>query len=170
MRGLSIRTQAPGHRLGKAAGMDTPLAEPRPVIPRVIGAAATGTVLATGAGHYLSWVEHRSNQACETTDGLCFTWWDLTAIPLIITIALVVLVVVYKQLGIRPRLAVIPPTILLAPFPFVAAQTTAGWWAVTITGGAWSCALALAAWSRYRILGITAAGTLLLASLVVFYR
>jgi hypothetical protein len=90
----------------------------------VFGAAATGTVLAAGAGHYLSWVEHRSNQACETTDGLRITWWDLTAIPFIITIALIV---VYKQLGIRPRLAVIPPTILLAPFPFVAAQTTAGW-------------------------------------------
>ncbi|WP_055492537.1 hypothetical protein [Streptomyces sp. TP-A0356] len=150
--------------------MNTTLKEPRPVIPRVFGAAVTGAVLATGAGHYLSWVKRHSNQACESIDGLCFTWWDLTAIPLVITIALVVLIVVYKQLGIRPRLAVIPPTILLAPLPLEAAQTTAGSWAATIVGGAWSCGFALAAWSRYRILGITVSATLLLGSLIVLYR
>ncbi|MFF0401757.1 hypothetical protein ACFYSJ_39545 [Streptomyces sp. NPDC005248] len=137
---------------------------------RVFGAAVTGVVLAAGAGHYLSWVKHQSNKVCESIDGLCFTWWDLTAVPLIITIALIILNVVYKQLDIRPRLAVIPPTILLAPLPLVAAQTTAGWWAATIVGGAWSCALALAAWSRHRIVGITASATLLLASLVALYH
>ncbi|MFD7609123.1 hypothetical protein ACFWAN_54030 [Streptomyces mirabilis] len=150
--------------------MNTPRTEPRPVMLGVSGAAVTGAVLATGAGSFLSWVKHHSKQACETTDGLCFTWWDLAAIPLTITIALIILIVVYKQLDIRPRLAVIPPTILLAPLPLVAAQTTAGWWAATIAGGAWSCSLALAAWSRYRILGITASATLLLASLIVLYR
>ncbi|MER5927646.1 hypothetical protein [Streptomyces mirabilis] len=83
---------------------------------------------------------------------------------------MIILIIVYKQLDIRPRLAVIPPTILLAPFPLLAAQATAGWWTATITGGTWSCSLALTAWSRYRILGITASATLLLASLVVLYR
>nr|WSZ15704.1 hypothetical protein OH837_21425 [Streptomyces canus] len=97
--------------------------------------------------NFFSWVTVRDDQACEKIDGL-----------------------VYKQLDIRPRLAVIPPTILLAPFPLVAAQATAGWWTAVIVGGAWSGSLALAAWTRYRVLGITASGTLLLASLVVLYR
>ncbi|MFI8347695.1 hypothetical protein [Streptomyces sp. NPDC085596] len=83
---------------------------------------------------------------------------------------MIVLVIVHKQLDIRPRLAVIPPTILLAPIPLAAAQATAGGWTAAIVGGAWSCSLALAAWSRYRILGLTASTTLLLASLVVLYR
>ncbi|MDT0469029.1 hypothetical protein [Streptomyces gibsoniae] len=86
------------------------------------------------------------------------------------TVALVVLIVVYRQLDIRPRLAVVPPTFLLAPLPLAAAQTTAGWWAATIAGAAWSCALALAAWRRYRIVGITASAALLLASLIVLYH
>ncbi|MBT2382439.1 hypothetical protein [Streptomyces sp. ISL-11] len=122
--------------------------------------------------YFFSWVKRDSDQACEKTDSFCWgwTWWGLAEIPLTFTTALIVLVIVYKRLGIRPRHAVIPPTILLAPFPLAAAQATAGWWAATITGGAWSCSLALAAWSRYRILGVTASATLLLASLVVIYH
>ncbi|MHB9862281.1 hypothetical protein [Streptomyces sp. YIM S03343] len=150
--------------------MNTPYAEPGPVVPRVSGAAATGAVLAYGACVFFSWVKHHSNQACETTDGICFTWWDVAVIPLTFATALITLIVVYKQLGIRPRLAVIPPTLLLSPFPLTAAQATAGWWAAAITGGAWASFLALAAWSRYRILGLTAAAVLLLASLGVLYR
>lgn len=149
--------------------MDTPYAEPRPMAPRVSGAAATGAVLAHGACLFFSWVGHHSDQACETTDGICFTWWDLTAIPLTFTTALITLIVVYKQLGIRPRLAVIPPTILLAPFPLAAAQTTGGLWGATIAGGAWASFLGLAAWNRYRILGLSAAAALLLASLATLY-
>ncbi|WP_330332376.1 hypothetical protein OHS33_23475 [Streptomyces sp. NBC_00536] len=106
-------------------------------------------------------------------DGLCWTWWDWAAVPLALTTALIVLTVVYKRLAIGDigtRLAVILPTIALAPFPLAAAQTAAGWWAATITGGAWACLLALAAWSRYRILGLSASAALLLASLVVLYR
>ncbi|WP_327360289.1 hypothetical protein [Streptomyces sp. NBC_01296] len=72
--------------------------------------------------------------------------------------------------GHEVRLAVIPPTILLAPFPVLAGQATAGWWIAAITGGAWSCSLALATSSRYRIRGIAASATLLLASLVVLYH
>lgn len=150
--------------------MTTPYAEPRPpMAPRISGAAATGAVLTFGADRFLSWVGHQNTQACETTDGLCFTWWDLTAIPLIFMTALITLIVIYKQLGIRPRLAVIPPTILLAPFPLTAAEATAGWWAAIITGGAWASLLALGAWSRYRILGLSGAGAVLLASFGVLY-
>ncbi|MGW8877643.1 hypothetical protein [Streptomyces mirabilis] len=149
--------------------MNTSRTEPRSVIPQVSGAAVTGAVLACGAVHFFSWVRRDSDQACEKTDGLCWTWWDWAAIPLSFTTALIILIIVYKQLDIRPRLAVIPPTILLAPFPLLAAQATAGWWTATITGGTWSCSLALTAWSRYRVLGITASATLLLASLVVLY-
>ncbi|MFE0255083.1 hypothetical protein [Streptomyces sp. NPDC059010] len=138
--------------------------------PRISGAAATGAVRALGACLFFSWVGRHGDQACETTDGICFTWWDLAAVPLTFTTALITLIVVYKRLGIRPRLAVVPPTVLLAPFPLAAAQTTAGLWATTVTGGAWASFLALAAWNRYRILGLSAAAALLLTSLAVLYR
>ncbi|MFI7408749.1 hypothetical protein ACIBU0_08805 [Streptomyces sp. NPDC049627] len=150
--------------------MNTPSAEPRPIAPRVSGAAVTGAVLAGGTCLFFAWVEEHNDQACETTDGLCFTWWDVAAIPLTFATALITLIVVYKQLGIRPRLAVVPPTILLAPIPLAAAQATAGLWAATITGAAWASFLALAVWSRYRILGLSGAAALLLASLVTVYR
>ncbi|GHI05272.1 hypothetical protein AQI88_23440 [Streptomyces cellostaticus] len=150
--------------------MNTPRTEPRPVLPRVSGAAVTGAVLATGAATYLSWVRQHDDRACATTDSICVTWRGVTAIPLTMTIAVIVLTVVYKRLDIRPRIAVIPPTFLLAPLPLAAAQATAGWWAATLVGGAWSGSFALAAWSRYRILGLTASATLLLVSLVVLYR
>ncbi|MEU6369472.1 hypothetical protein ABZ876_27985 [Streptomyces sp. NPDC046931] len=150
--------------------MNTPYTESRPIVPRASGAAFTGAVLAYGACWFFSWVKHYSNQACETTDGLCFTWWDVAVLPLTFATALITLIVVYKQLSIRPRLAVIPPTLLLAPIPLAAAQSSAGWWAATLTGGAWASSLALTAWSRYRVLGLSAAAALLLASLVVLYR
>ncbi|MEU8976226.1 hypothetical protein AB0D11_44910 [Streptomyces monashensis] len=150
--------------------MNTSHAEPRPIIPRVSGAAVTGAVLAYGACFFFSWTKHHSSQACETTDGLCFTWWDVAVIPLTFATALITLLVVYKQLDIRPRLAVIPPTLLLAPIPLAAAQTSAGWWAATLTGSAWASVFALAAWNRYRILGLSAAAALVLVSLVVLYR
>ncbi|MFE3634785.1 hypothetical protein [Streptomyces sp. NPDC059168] len=150
--------------------MNTLATEPPHAVPRVAGAAVTGAVLAAGAVHHLAWVKRHSDKACETTDGLCFTWWDLTALPLVIGVALITLIVVYKRLGIRPRLAVIPPTVLLAPLPLSAAQTTAGWWAAVVVGGAWAGCLALTAWSRFRVLGLSASGALLLASLVVLYR
>ncbi|MGW2423605.1 hypothetical protein ACWC0C_30865 [Streptomyces sp. NPDC001709] len=146
-----------------------PRTEPRPVLPRVLGAAVTGAVAATGARAYLSWAGHRSDRICRTTETLCFTGWNLTALPLIFTVSLIVLLVVYKRLGIRPRLAVIPPTLVLAPIPLAAADTAAGWWAVALAGGAWSCSFALAAWSRYRIPALAASAALLLASLVVLY-
>ncbi|MFE3187116.1 hypothetical protein ACFXKR_40705 [Streptomyces violascens] len=134
------------------------------------GAALTGTILAYGACTFFAWVGHHHDQACKTTDGLCWTWWDWAAIPLTLTLALTVLVVVYKRLGIRPRIAVIPPTLLLAPLPLAAAQTTAGWWATALAGGAWACSLALTTWTRYRIQGVSAAAALLLAALIVLYR
>ncbi|MER5713651.1 hypothetical protein [Streptomyces sp. NPDC002132] len=149
--------------------MNTPYADPQPVVPRVSGAAVTGAVLAYGACWFFAWVNHHSEQACETTDGFCFTWWGLTVVPLTFTTALITLVAVYKRLGIRPRIAVIPPTLVLAPIPLAAAQTNAGWWAAALTGGAWASLLALAAWRRYRVLGLSATAALLLASLVVLY-
>ncbi|MFI1763532.1 hypothetical protein ACH41H_16005 [Streptomyces sp. NPDC020800] len=149
--------------------MTTPRPEPQPVLPRALGAAVTGAVLATGARAYLSWATHRSDRICRTTDGLCFTGWNLTAVPLVFAVALVVLLVVYKRLGIRPRIAVVPPTLMLAPMPLAAADTAAGWWAVALAGGAWSYSLALAAWDRYRIPALAASAALLLASMAVLY-
>ncbi|MEU2928995.1 hypothetical protein ABZ636_28670 [Streptomyces sp. NPDC007251] len=149
--------------------MITPHTEPQPVLPRVLGAAVTGAVLAVGAGAYLSWAEHHSDRLCRTTEGFCFTGWNLTALPLAFAVSLTVLLVVYKLLGIRPRLAVVPPTLVLAPIPLSAAHATADWWAVALAGGAWSYALALAAWSRYRIPALAASAGLLLASMVALY-
>ncbi|MCC5480686.1 hypothetical protein [Streptomyces barringtoniae] len=146
-----------------------PRTEPRSVLPRVLGAAVTGAVLATSARAYLSWAGQHSDRLCRTTDTLCFTGWNLTALPLVFTVSLTVLLVVYKRLGIRPRLAVVPPTLVLAPIPLAAADTTAVWWAVALVGGAWSSSFALAAWSRYQIPALAASAVLLLASLVVLY-
>ncbi|MDX3537459.1 hypothetical protein PV721_24425 [Streptomyces sp. MB09-01] len=150
--------------------MSTPHVETRSVVPRACGAAVTGAVLAYGAVLFFSWVEHHDARACETTDGLCWTWWDWAAVPVALTAALAVLMIVYGRLGIGPRLAVVLPTVVLGALPLAAAQATAGWWAAALAGGAWSCSLALAAWGRYRIPGLSAAAALLLASLVALYR
>ncbi|MFE4869160.1 hypothetical protein [Streptomyces sp. NPDC056682] len=128
------------------------------------------SALAFGACAFFSWVKHHNAQACAATDGLCWTWWDWAAIPLAIAVTLIVLSVVYRRLDIGPRPAVIPLTILLAPLCLVAAQTTAGWWAATITGGVWTGSIPLAAGSRYRTLGIMVSVTTLLASLIVLYH
>ncbi|MEW2255280.1 hypothetical protein [Streptomyces sp. NPDC047869] len=149
--------------------MTTPRTEPASALPRLLGAAVTGAVLATGALAYLSWVGLRSDRNCRTTDGLCFTGWNLTAVPLLFAVSLTVLLAVYKRLGIGPRLAVVPPTLLPAPIVLSAAHAAAGWWAVALTGGAWSYSVALAAWYRYRFWALAASAGLLLAALVVLY-
>ncbi|MGQ4418150.1 hypothetical protein ACN6LA_004702 [Streptomyces sp. SAS_269] len=149
--------------------MTTPRTEPAPALPRLLGAAVTGAVLATGAQAYLSWVGRRSDRICRTTDGLCFTGWNLTAVPLLFAVSLTVLLVVYKRLGIGPRLVVVPPTLLLAPILLSAAHAAAGWWAVALTGGAWSYSVALAAWHRYRFWALAVSAGLLLAAMVVLY-
>ncbi|MFG2991692.1 hypothetical protein ACGFZK_20770 [Streptomyces sp. NPDC048257] len=149
--------------------MNTPHAE-RPVLPGAAGAAVTGAVLAAGAVSFFSWVERHNEQVCETTDGLCWTWWDWAAVPLALTCALIALMAVYERLGIAPRLAVVLPTLALAVFPLAASQTAGGWWAAAVAGGAWSAALAVAAWDRYRTPALSAAAALLLASLVALYR
>lgn len=150
--------------------MTTPTAGPRSVLPRVLIAAATGAVLALGARSYHSWAAHRGDRICRATDGLCITWWTVTAIPLVVTVCVIVLTAVYKRLGIRPRLVIVPPTILLAPIPLAAADATAGWWAVVLTGGAWSGCLALAAWSGHRPLALAASAAMLLAAMAVYYH
>ncbi|MEX3100203.1 MULTISPECIES: hypothetical protein [unclassified Streptomyces] len=141
----------------------------RSYAPRAVGAAVTGALLASAASVFLTWTEHHSEAACGATDGLCFTWWDVAAIPLTCAVALIVLAVVYKRLDIGPRFVVIPPTILLAPVPLAAAHAIAGWWAAAVAGGVWSCSLVLALRDRWRVLGLTAAAVLLLGSLAVLY-
>ncbi|MGW1864620.1 hypothetical protein ACWCPS_03550 [Streptomyces mauvecolor] len=149
--------------------MNTLVTEPRSVLPRVSGAAVTGAVLAYGACRFFSGVEQDSDRACSSTDGLCSTWWDWAVLPLTLTTSLIALIVIYKLLDLRPRLALIPPTVLLAPLPLVAAEATAGPWAAAITGAAWASSLALALWSRYRFLGLSASAAILIASLGVLY-
>ncbi|MFF3633039.1 hypothetical protein [Streptomyces sp. NPDC002250] len=149
--------------------MTTPRTRSTPALPRLLGAAVTGAVLAAGALAYLSWTVRRSGRICGTADGVCVTGWNLTAVPLLFAVSLAVLLVVYERLGIGPRLALVPPTLLPAPVLPAAAHASAGWWAVTLTGGAWSYCVALAAGSRYRLPAVAACVWLLLAALVVLY-
>lgn len=149
--------------------MDSSCPELRTLAPRLSGAAVTGAGLAVGATAYLAQAQERAEGTCGADLVMCVTWGNLTALPVIIVTALVVLVVVYKRLGIRPRLAVIPPTLLLAPLPLTAAQTVLGGTATAVAGAVWAGALALTAWDRYRVLGVTAGAVLVCGSLVVLY-
>ncbi|MFJ4585670.1 hypothetical protein [Streptomyces echinatus] len=138
-------------------------------LPRVLGAAATGAILSTGARSYLSWANHRSTQTCQDSEILCITWWNLTALPLTLTVTLLVLTITYKHLDIRPSLVIVPPTILLAPIP-LAVGAAGGWSAVALTGAAWSGCLALAAWKRYRVSALTASTSIFLATMIATYH
>ncbi|MER6470662.1 hypothetical protein [Streptomyces collinus] len=144
-------------------------ARPDHALSRVLGAAVTGAVLATGARSYLSWSGHRGDRACQADGGLCVTWWSVTAVPLVLAVTLVVLAVAYRRLGIGPRLVIVPPTVLLAPVP-LAAGAASGSPAVALTGAAWSGCLALAAWKRYRVPALTASAAILLAALIAYYH
>ncbi|MBJ7904068.1 hypothetical protein IF655_12245 [Streptomyces sp. DSM 110735] len=139
------------------------------LVPRLSGAAVTGAGLAAGATAYLARARERAEGICGADGVMCVTWGNLTALPVVIVTALVVLVVVYKRLDIRPRLAVIPPTLLLAPLPLTAAQTVLGGTATAAAGAVWAGALALTAWDRYRVLGLTAGAVLVCGSIFVLY-
>ncbi|MEU6088076.1 hypothetical protein ABZ865_14865 [Streptomyces sp. NPDC047085] len=137
---------------------------------RVLGAAGLGAALSyvslglVDAGH------RHDARTCADAPDFCMTPWPAVSIAAAFAIALVVLVVGYRLLDIRPRLAVIPPTLLLAPFPLSATESAAGFWPATVAGAVWAAAPALAVWRPYRILGLSAATALLLASLIVIYR
>ncbi|MGW4607146.1 hypothetical protein ACWENS_28340 [Streptomyces sp. NPDC004532] len=118
--------------------LTTPHAEPWPVKLQAVGAAVTGAMLAYGAFYVFASTARHHEQTCATTDGLCWTWWDWAEFPFTFGTALVVLVIVYKALGLRPRLALIPPTVLFAPILITAAQMAGGWWTAAVVGGAWS--------------------------------
>ncbi|MEU2059008.1 hypothetical protein [Streptomyces sp. NPDC013455] len=150
--------------------MEPPTTGPRPVITQAAGAAVTGAVLSFAACRALDATARHREQACATTDGMCFTWWDVAVLPLLFAVAAVVLALVCKRLGTGPRIAVVPPSLLLAPLPLAAAQSAGGWAAATVAGGAWACSLTLAARDRHRALGLILAAALLLASLIVLYR
>ncbi|MFJ4953041.1 hypothetical protein [Streptomyces sp. NPDC088760] len=143
--------------------------EPHPVLPRVLGAVLTGAALAVGARSYHSWIDHHNDRSCQSDDMVCITWWGVTAVPLLLVTSAIVLAVVYKRLDIRPRAVIVPPTILLAPVPLVAADTIGDWWGVTLIGGLWTGLLALGAWNRHRIPALTASAAILLAAMVSYY-
>ncbi|MFC9582128.1 hypothetical protein ACFVJ8_04675 [Streptomyces yangpuensis] len=139
-------------------------------LPASAAAAATGAALASGAVWFFARVDRHDERACATTDGLCWTWWDWASVPLTLTVALISLMAVYERLDITPRLAVVPPTVLLAPLPLTAAAAVADWWGAALAGAAWAGALALATWDRHRIPALAAAAALLIASLGTLYR
>ncbi|MEV0975679.1 hypothetical protein [Streptomyces sp. NPDC049915] len=149
--------------------MNTVRTQNRHVLPRMVGVAVTGAVLALGAGQFHAWIDRRNSRGCAPTEGLCITWWGLAFVPLTAMVAVAVLITVYKALDIRPRLVIVPPTVMLAPVPLAAAQTFAGPGAVVLAGALWCSALALAAWSRYRVPAVSVAAALLLTALVQLY-
>lgn len=134
---------------------------------RIAGAAGTGAALTYLSFGLMDWADRRDARACANAPDFCMTLWPTLSLPAALVVALVGLTVMYKLLGIRPRLAVVPPTLLLAPFPLAAAMDTAGLWPAVVVGAIWSAALALTVWRPYRILGLSTAATLLLASFVV---
>ncbi|GHI05015.1 hypothetical protein AQI88_24025 [Streptomyces cellostaticus] len=137
---------------------------------RVLGAAGTGAALTCLSLGLVDSANRYDSRTCANAPDFCMTVWPAVSLPVAFAIALVGLVVAYRLLGIRPRLAVIPPTLLLAPFPLDAAESVAGLWPATVAGAVWAAALALTVWRPYRILGLSAAAALLLGSFVVVYR
>ncbi|MFD8736694.1 hypothetical protein ACFV06_17510 [Streptomyces sp. NPDC059618] len=142
----------------------------RSLVARIAGVAGAGAVLAYLSFGLVNWADRYNTRTCADAPDFCMTLWPVLAIPASFAIALVGLIVVYRLLSIRPGLAVIPPTLLLAPFPLTAALSTAGMWPATAVGAIWTTALALTVWRPYRILGLSTASMLLLASFVVIYR
>ncbi|MEU7363496.1 MULTISPECIES: hypothetical protein [Streptomyces] len=140
------------------------------MMSQAAGAAATGALLSFAACRALALTQRHREQTCASTDGMCFTWWDLATLPLIFATASVVLAVVYKALGIGPRIVVVPPSLLLAPLPLAAGQSVGGWAAAAMAGGVWACSVALAARDHHRVLGLTLAAAVLLTSVIVLYR
>ncbi|MFQ6144723.1 hypothetical protein ACLMNJ_16845 [Streptomyces seoulensis] len=154
-----------------ADGVRGPRPDSPPAVARAAGAAVTGALLAYGACQaFVATARHRE-RACTTADGTCVTWWDVVAVPVIVTAVLVVLSVVYGRLSIGPRIAVVPVTVLLAALVLPAAWAAGGWWAAAAAGGVWSGALALAAVSRrHRPVCLCLTATLLLACLFRLYH
>ncbi|MFI2645312.1 hypothetical protein [Streptomyces sp. NPDC018610] len=140
------------------------------VARRVVGAAVTGALLSYLSFALVDWANRYDDRTCAKASDFCMTLAPLLSIPASLAIALVVLIVAYRLLGIRPRLAVVPPTLLLAPFVLVAARTTIGPWPAVLAGAVWAAALVLTLWRPYRALGLSLAGVLLLASLGAVYR
>ncbi|MFE9467785.1 hypothetical protein ACFYNW_29740 [Streptomyces virginiae] len=77
---------------------------------------------------------------------------------------------VYKRLEIAPRVAVLLPTVLLAPLPLAAADDCRRLVGRHPRGRGWAGSLALAAWDRHRTPALAASAALLLASIVALYR
>ncbi|MFF4653801.1 hypothetical protein [Streptomyces sp. NPDC001380] len=127
-----------------------------------MGAALTSLSLGM-----VDWAYRYDTRTCAGAESFCMTLMPVLSVPASLVVALVALTVAYRLLGIRPLLAVVPPTLLPAPFPVVAAQAVAGRWSAVVVGAVWSAALTSAVWRPYRILGLSTAAVLLLASLVV---
>ncbi|WP_329370201.1 hypothetical protein [Streptomyces sp. NBC_01483] len=49
-------------------------------------------------------------------------------------------------------------------------MSTVGKWPAVVVGAVWAASVALTAWRPYRILGLSTAAALLLASFIVIYR
>jgi hypothetical protein len=137
---------------------------------RVTGAAATGAALTYLSIHLMQEAYAYDARVCADETSVCLTPWPVLSFPASLAIALVGLIVAYRLLGIRPGLKVIPPTLLLAPFPLDAALSAVGKWPAVVVGAVWATAVALTAWQPYRILGLSATAALLLTSFIMLCR
>ena len=113
---------------------------------RVTGAAATGAALTYLSIHLMQEAYAYDARVCADETSVCLTPWPVLSFPASLAIALVGLIVAYRLLGIRPGLKVIPPTLLLAPFPLDAALSAIGKWPAVVVGAVWATAVALTAW------------------------
>ncbi|GAA3832272.1 hypothetical protein GCM10022403_076780 [Streptomyces coacervatus] len=141
----------------------------RGLATRVLGAAGTGAALTYLSLGLVDSANRYDDRTCANAPDFCMTVWPVVSLPAAFALALVGLLVAYRLLGIHPRLAVIPPTLLLAPFPLNAAESVAGLWPATVAGAVWAAALALTVWRPYRILGLSAAAAVFLGSFIVLY-
>ncbi|MFF4488784.1 hypothetical protein ACFY0F_20185 [Streptomyces sp. NPDC001544] len=137
---------------------------------RIPGAAATGAALTYLSIHLVQEAYAYDDRVCADDTSVCLTPWPVLSYAASFAIALVGLIVAYRLLGIRPGRTVIPPTLLLAPLPLIAALSTVGMWPAVVVGASWAASVALTAWRPYRILGLSAAAALLLASLIVVHH
>lgn len=176
--GLSTGTQAPTVTTGENFVMhatskqrhDEPAAPSRGALAvRITGATATGAALTYLSIHLVQEAYAYDARLCADEASMCLTPYPVLAFPASFVIALVGLIVAYRLLGIRPGLMVIPPTLLLAPFPVHAALNTVGKSPAVVVGAIWTATVALTAWRPYRVLGLSASAALLLASLLILW-
>ncbi|MER5880650.1 hypothetical protein ABT119_32605 [Streptomyces sp. NPDC001910] len=134
---------------------------------RVAGAGATGAVLTYISLAVVNAADRYDSQTCAQASGFCMTVWPVASVPVSLAIAFVMLVLIYRLLGIRPWVSVVPPTVLFTPLPVLAAERLAASWLAVVVGAVMASALVLTLWRPFRALGQLTTAVVFFASLAV---